>query len=100
MRRQGTIDSQLSLENEICRNETLVTLLDDDKETRAETNDSVADADGSVCDWSKNAVPDCHMWSPSSSGAEVISVFQGFCSVAILSPVLFVDADRKPLMIY
>ena len=69
MRRQGTIDSHLSLEDAPAISENDVTVEDT-------TMVTVNDADAGVCDWTRTAVPDCHMWVPSSSGVEEIMSFE------------------------
>ena len=63
MRRQGTIDSQLSMEDAPAPSDNDVTVEDT-------TVVTVKDGDAGVCDWTRTAVADCHMWVPSTSGVE------------------------------
>ena len=78
MRRQGTIDSELSvdLEHEERPHGEVV-------EDKAGGGPNVqAQTEAGVCDWSQEAVPDNHMWLPSSSGVEVCYLGQD-CSIGM-----------------
>ena len=64
LRRQGTIDSELSLEGEGEKK------MKDEEERDPEVGQDPCEAVAGNCDWSEAALPDVHMFVPSTSGVE------------------------------
>ena len=84
LRRQGTIDSELSLEGGRGGREEEE---EEEEEGRGPGQGSVVCEGGGVCDWTDSAVADVHMFVPSSSGVET-------CYLGPDCPLSTTTADR------